>query len=42
MRGNWDKVNHAIRDALGQVTLVDMAPCMPFPVPGEPAVQNAH
>ena len=26
MRGNWDKVNRAIRGALGAVTLADMAP----------------
>ena len=24
MRGNWNKVNHAIRDALSQVSLADM------------------
>jgi FeS assembly SUF system regulator len=42
MRGNWDKVNHAIRDALGQVTLLDMAPCLPFPMPGEPARPAVH
>ncbi len=26
MRGNWDKVNKAIRGALSQVTLLDMTP----------------
>jgi hypothetical protein len=25
MRGNWDKVNKAIRGALGEVTLADMS-----------------
>jgi len=31
MRGNWDQVNRAIRAALEDVTLADMAsPCMPF------------
>lgn len=31
MRGNWDRVNQAIHNALDQVTLVDMAvPCMSF------------
>ena len=25
MRGNWEQVNRAIRDALGQVTLADMS-----------------
>lgn len=33
MRGTWDKVNHAIRDALSQVTLQDlMASSSPFPL----------
>ena len=32
MRGNWDKVNKAVRRALGEVTLVDMMPePMAFP-----------
>jgi len=40
MRGNWDKVNKAIRGALSQVTLADMA-CnfMLFPPPEEPEVR---
>ncbi len=29
MRGNWDKVNKAIRNALSQVTLADMAVSSP-------------
>ncbi len=32
MKGNWDKVNQAVRRALGEVTLVDMMPePMAFP-----------
>jgi len=32
MKGNWDKVNKAVRHALGEVTLVDMMPePMAFP-----------
>jgi FeS assembly SUF system regulator len=30
MRGNWDKVNRAVRGALEQITLADMAPA-PWP-----------
>ena len=35
MRGNWDKVNKAIRGALSQVTLADMS--LSFTPFGEPA-----
>ncbi len=35
MRGNWNRVNRAIRDALEEITLVDMA--MPFAVPSPKA-----
>ena len=38
MRGNWNRVNEAIRSALGRVTLADMALTpMEFPVPDQPA-----
>lgn len=38
MRGNWEKVNMAVRSALGSVTLADMAlPTMTF----EPAEREA-
>ncbi len=38
MRGNWDKVNKAIYDALSEVTLADMATGYPsFGMPPEPA-----
>jgi FeS assembly SUF system regulator len=38
MRGNWDKVNLAVRSALGSVTLADMAmPMMAFDPPPTPA-----
>ena len=30
MRGNWNKVNEAIRSALGGVTLADMSPAFAF------------
>ncbi|MFQ5775391.1 MAG: SUF system Fe-S cluster assembly regulator [Kiloniellaceae bacterium] len=34
MRGNWDKVNRAIRGALARLTLADMAPTpFTFPAP---------
>lgn len=37
MRGNWDKVNRAIRGALEDVTLADMAAMeLPFPPPPAP------
>ena len=36
MRGNWDKVNKAIRSALSQVTLLDMTPpSVSFALPPE-------
>jgi FeS assembly SUF system regulator len=36
MRGNWDKVNKAIRSALSQVTLLDMTPpSVSFALPAE-------
>lgn len=37
MRGNWDRVNRAIRDALESVSLADMAPASPFEIPPGPA-----
>lgn len=38
MRGNWEKVNRAIRDALAGVTLADMAVGLPtFAEPAPPA-----
>lgn len=33
MRGNWDRVNRAIRRALSEVTLADMAVGVFFPAP---------
>ena len=33
MRGNWDRVNRAIRGALESVTLADMTPAPMFDVP---------
>lgn len=43
IRGNWDKVNHAIRHALGSVTLADMAQPMfafePMPIPENEGVE---
>ncbi len=37
MRGNWNKVNEAIRHALTEVSLVDMAtPVLPFLDPSRP------
>ena len=39
MRGNWDQVNKAIREALGTVTLEDMTPNFPHPeMPAEATV----
>ena len=41
MRGNWNKVNSAIRTALEGVTLADMAlQPMSFPTPGELATEE--
>jgi FeS assembly SUF system regulator len=38
MRGNWDRVNRAIRAALESVTIADMTPAPMFDVPpGAPA-----
>ena len=42
MRGNWDKVNQVIHQALTALTLADMTPCGPGtefvpPAPSEPA-----
>ena len=39
MRGNWDKVNRAIRSALEGVTLADMAMGFPLPLPPRPQSQ---
>jgi FeS assembly SUF system regulator len=39
MRGNWDKVNRAIRGALEGVTLADMAMGFPLPLPPRPQSQ---
>jgi len=33
IRGHWDPVNQAIHDALGNVTLADMAKKRPLPLP---------
>ena len=44
MQGNWNKVNHAIRTALEQVTLAEMSPALTFGLPPEdalPALQKA-
>ena len=43
MRGNWDKVNRAIRSALESVTLAEMADMqLPFaPPPPSPAISAA-
>jgi FeS assembly SUF system regulator len=37
MRGNWNKVNQAIRRALADVTLADMAPAPMFRAPAAPS-----
>lgn len=37
MRGNWNKVNQAIRRALSDVTLADMAPAPMFGAPAVPS-----
>ena len=38
MRGNWDRVNHAIREALESVSLADMAiPAAKFELPAHAA-----
>ncbi len=43
MRGNWNKVNTAIRGALEGVSLADMAiQPMRFPVPGETPDQGVE
>ena len=43
MRGNWNRVNEAIRSALGRVTLADMALTpMEFPVPDAPRPAYGH
>lgn len=41
MRGNWDRVNNAIRTALEGVTLEDMSTGLFFPAPGERAARPA-
>ena len=42
MRGNWDKVNKAIRGALSQVTLADMATgTLSFGITPEPGAETA-
>ncbi len=47
MRGNWEKVNRAIRKALEELTLADMALTPFFPPPaalvgaGEPVLADA-
>ncbi len=33
VRGNWDKINQAIRRALQELTLADMTPDLLFPLP---------
>lgn len=40
MRGNWDKVNKAIRGALSQVSLADMVPGPKSFVPPAPTLQS--
>ncbi len=43
MRGNWDKVNKAIRGALSQVTLADMSlGCVPFDELPDPVERRAR
>jgi FeS assembly SUF system regulator len=43
MRGNWNKVNEAIRSALGGVTLADMAPSFAFdPAPRDTPAQPVN
>lgn len=42
MRGNWDRVNNAIRGALESVTLEDMMAGLFFPAPAAPALRPAR
>ena len=42
MRGNWDRVNRAIRAALESVTLADMVPAPMFEVPPGAPVRPAQ
>ena len=42
MRGNWDRVNRAIRAALESVTLADMTPAPMFDVPARASAPAAQ